>query len=362
MLTPEEGIDVLSCHPKMYYGCITGWIVLKNQCQLIPFEFSYMSSYMTRMIMEEYLLSSSATSASINQEKNNSSFSLAWTGTRSLPPSTLSLFKATQQHRLNRNDNNKTGNSNSNNSKITSMNHPFYKGADTAAKGRVNTMSSNLHHTHHRVNAQSGSANNVGSNNNDYHHHNNNNNNNNHGTNCCITRPHDRECLFYNAHSNNNNISSIYDCNCSCVSYSDVVDDYVDDNYSDNNIDNDGNNGDSNNNTEISNSHTNSTTPLHPSPTPDISYYQRHLILHAIRQLGFNCTHCSIPLDGPHGLFACTNLCNPCALRKFRSNNEGYVEGTIRFYLSGNESIISKGVVKCRIKFSVVQYSVDCAV
>ena len=61
-----------------------------------------------------------------------------------------------------------------------------------------------------------------------------------------------------------------------------------------------------------------------------ISDNPRQLVVHAVRKLGFNCSVCYAPLEGPNGLFACTNTCTPCAVSKFKSIGAGYVEGTVR--------------------------------
>lgn len=83
-----------------------------------------------------------------------------------------------------------------------------------------------------------------------------------------------------------------------------------------------------------------------------ISHYQtfldrfscvRDIVLHVGFRLGFVCLHCCYPLDGPSGFFACTNLCNTCAKHKFKSGGHPYVEGIVRFYLSGTDYITSRG-------------------
>jgi hypothetical protein len=207
-LTPDEGIDLLSIHPKLYYTSNTGWIVLKNQCRLQPYEYSYISSYMTRIILESNP-SYSSTYISSNDTMDNNQESEA---------------------------------DNKDYKSIRLMNDSL--------------QTYNMHHSSH-----------------------------------------------FSSHSQNN----IYT-------------------FNDNN----------NNETTIKNDD-------NEKSCHDISYYCRHLVLHAIRQLGFVCTRCSIPLDGINGLFACTNLCSTCSLRKFRWNNAPYVEGTIKFYLIGNQSITSTG-------------------
>lgn len=70
----------------------------------------------------------------------------------------------------------------------------------------------------------------------------------------------------------------------------------------------------------------------------------RLFVLHALKKLGYNCTNCYAPLDGSeNGLFACTSLCTRCATTQFMKEGSPYVEGTIRFYLSGDSSISTKG-------------------
>ena len=64
--------------------------------------------------------------------------------------------------------------------------------------------------------------------------------------------------------------------------------------------------------------------------------------LFIVNQLGYACCCCLKPLDGREGsLFACTSLCRNCSLQKFTGSD--FVEGTIRFYLSGLDSITIKG-------------------
>lgn len=56
----------------------------------------------------------------------------------------------------------------------------------------------------------------------------------------------------------------------------------------------------------------------------------RSIVFHSIYNLGYNCMHCCIPLTGPLGFFACTNLCTHCSLRTFReSNSRIYVDGSV---------------------------------
>lgn len=70
---------------------------------------------------------------------------------------------------------------------------------------------------------------------------------------------------------------------------------------------------------------------------------QRGLVIHAIRRLGYNCSSCYIPLNGINGLFACTNICNTCAIKIFKDNNCPFVDGIVRFYLCGQEALTTRG-------------------
>ena len=67
----------------------------------------------------------------------------------------------------------------------------------------------------------------------------------------------------------------------------------------------------------------------------------RKLTLFTINQLGFSCQQCLNILDGTNGLFAVSSLCKNCSTSKFKGTE--CVEGTIRFYLSGMDSITIKG-------------------
>ena len=193
-LSPHEAIDLLSIHPKLYFSSNNGWIILKIQCQLQPYEFCYISSYMTRMILEG---TSKDLSSSVHTSSNGS-----------------------------------------------------------ISKNESNAMQL-MTESFHNYNLENSD--------------------------------------MYDATQNNNNDHEEY-------------------------------------NTDERSIH-----------CKDISYYSRHLILHSVRKLGFVCVRCSSPLDGSKGIFACTNLCRNCALRKFRRLNSVYVDGTIKFYLCGNESITSRG-------------------
>ena len=191
-LSPHEAIDFLSIHPKLYFSSNNGWIILKIQCQLQPYEFCYISSYMTRIILES--VSSSSTEFASSKDSINTNESKA----------VQLMTESFQNYNLEKSD-------------------------------------------------------------------------------------------MYEAYNCDNDDHEEY-------------------------------------NTDERSIH-----------CKDISYYSRHLILHVVRKLGFICVRCSTPLDGTKGLFACTNLCRSCALRKFRRLNAPYVDGTIKFYLCGNESITSRG-------------------
>ena len=71
----------------------------------------------------------------------------------------------------------------------------------------------------------------------------------------------------------------------------------------------------------------------------------RELVIYSVKKLGYNCVNCYVPLDGrlEHGLFAAASLCTSCAIEKFKMENAPYVDGIIRFYLSGEDSITLKG-------------------
>ena len=71
----------------------------------------------------------------------------------------------------------------------------------------------------------------------------------------------------------------------------------------------------------------------------------RELVIYSVKKLGYNCVNCYVPLDGKleHGLFAAASLCTSCAIEKFKMENSPYVDGIIRFYLSGEDSITLKG-------------------
>ena len=56
----------------------------------------------------------------------------------------------------------------------------------------------------------------------------------------------------------------------------------------------------------------------------------RKLILHSLCSLGYNCVRCCMPLIGPNGFFACTNLCTSCSLKTIReSGSRAYVDGSV---------------------------------
>lgn len=57
----------------------------------------------------------------------------------------------------------------------------------------------------------------------------------------------------------------------------------------------------------------------------------RSVVIHSLCHLGYNCVSCCTPLSGPEGFFACTNLCNNCAMRTLR-------EAGSRIYVSGSVS------------------------
>jgi hypothetical protein len=74
---------------------------------------------------------------------------------------------------------------------------------------------------------------------------------------------------------------------------------------------------------------------------------KRDLATYAVKKLGYNCTNCYCPLKGQKnvGLFACTSLCTGCSEKRFKfEEGSDYVEGTIRFYLTGDDSITTKGL------------------
>ena len=57
----------------------------------------------------------------------------------------------------------------------------------------------------------------------------------------------------------------------------------------------------------------------------------RSIVFHSIYNLGYNCVHCCIPLTGPLGFFACTNLCTHCSLKTLKETNSRiYVDGSVR--------------------------------
>jgi hypothetical protein len=69
----------------------------------------------------------------------------------------------------------------------------------------------------------------------------------------------------------------------------------------------------------------------------------RAVALFSVTVLGFNCIDCFQPLHGPNGFFAFTNVCNKCSIRRFKSGNHGYVEALVRFYLVGDQTVVSRG-------------------
>jgi hypothetical protein len=61
----------------------------------------------------------------------------------------------------------------------------------------------------------------------------------------------------------------------------------------------------------------------------------RAFVFHVVRNLGYNCTRCWIPLTGPQGLFACTNLCTTCSIKTFKeSGSTSYVDGKVLYTVS----------------------------
>ena len=56
----------------------------------------------------------------------------------------------------------------------------------------------------------------------------------------------------------------------------------------------------------------------------------RKLVIYSLCSLGYNCVRCCMPLTGPNGFFACTNLCTSCSLQTLReSGNRAYVDGSV---------------------------------
>lgn len=61
-----------------------------------------------------------------------------------------------------------------------------------------------------------------------------------------------------------------------------------------------------------------------------LSKVPRSIVQYCFYRLGYNCVRCSIPLTGPQGFFACTNLCNNCTLRAFQdAGSRTYVSGSV---------------------------------
>ena len=68
-----------------------------------------------------------------------------------------------------------------------------------------------------------------------------------------------------------------------------------------------------------------------------------NLVIYVGLKLGYVCVACYKPLDGPNGYFACTNMCQTCSERKFKLQNDCFVNGTIRFYLCSNDFVTTEG-------------------
>lgn len=73
------------------------------------------------------------------------------------------------------------------------------------------------------------------------------------------------------------------------------------------------------------------------------SHTARSLVTHTLRKLQYNCTECWSPLAGKLGLFACSSMCSVCSTLKFKTDRSMYVDGTIRFYLTGEDFITTRG-------------------
>lgn len=71
--------------------------------------------------------------------------------------------------------------------------------------------------------------------------------------------------------------------------------------------------------------------------------HPRIFVVSVFKRIGYSCTCCYCPLDGPNGFFAYTSLCSDCSIKRFQTTNSGYYEGTIRFYVCGNHAITTTG-------------------
>lgn len=69
----------------------------------------------------------------------------------------------------------------------------------------------------------------------------------------------------------------------------------------------------------------------------------RNAVMYSIVKLGYNCIKCYRSLNGPNGFFACSNVCNRCAVQHFVRHNCPYVDGIIKFYLCGDDFVTTRG-------------------
>ena len=85
--------------------------------------------------------------------------------------------------------------------------------------------------------------------------------------------------------------------------------------------------------------------------------FPRTLVIHAVRHLGLICERCPRILEGQNGLFAFTHLCNMCATSQLKASESPYVDAVIRFYLSGDDFITSRGYAFLSSPFWVCEAS-----
>lgn len=72
-------------------------------------------------------------------------------------------------------------------------------------------------------------------------------------------------------------------------------------------------------------------------------HQNRSLCTFSVLSLGFNCIDCYRALDGKDGFFGFTSVCRMCSTNRFKLGHNAYVEASIRFYLLGDQALVSRG-------------------
>ena len=81
-------------------------------------------------------------------------------------------------------------------------------------------------------------------------------------------------------------------------------------------------------------------------PVGSCSGSMRKVVIHNLCSLGYNCVRCYVPLTGPNGFFACTNLCTSCSVKTLReAGSRAYVDGSVSQRESLSHTILSKRII-----------------